>query len=67
MNSMVERLMRDPEFAGLAARMIVKDTALFREMCADAGGEAGVFEELAGERAEHIVPVTDGSAVVRGR
>jgi 3-hydroxyisobutyrate dehydrogenase len=67
MKSMVDRLMRDPEFADLAARMIVKDTALFHEMCAEAGVEAGVFEELAGERAEHIVPVTDGSAVVRGR
>jgi 3-hydroxyisobutyrate dehydrogenase-like beta-hydroxyacid dehydrogenase len=62
MTSMVERLMRDPEFADLAARMIVKDTALFREMCAEAGVEAGVLEELAGERAEHIVPVLDGSA-----
>ena len=62
MTSMVERLMRDPEFADLAARMIVKDTALFREMCAEAGVEAGVLEELAGERAEHIVPVLGGSA-----
>jgi 3-hydroxyisobutyrate dehydrogenase len=56
MTSMVDRLMRDPEFAVLAARMIVKDTALFHEMCAEAGVEAGVLEELAGERAEHIVP-----------
>jgi 3-hydroxyisobutyrate dehydrogenase len=59
MTSMVDRLMRDPEFAGLAARMIVKDTALFREMCAEAGVEAGALEELAGERAEHIVPMVD--------
>jgi 3-hydroxyisobutyrate dehydrogenase len=67
MNSMVERLMRDPEFAGLAARMIVKDTALFREMCADAGVEAGVLGELAGERAEHIVPVLGGPAGAQTR
>jgi 3-hydroxyisobutyrate dehydrogenase len=67
LTSMVDRLMRDQEFAGLAARMIVKDTALFREMCAEAGVEAGVFAALAGERAEHIVPVVDGSALVRGR
>jgi 3-hydroxyisobutyrate dehydrogenase len=67
MTSMVERLMRDPEFAGLAARMIVKDTALFHEMCAEAGVEAGVLEELAGERAGHIVPVVDSSAGAPGR
>ena len=65
--SMADRLMRDPEFADLAARMIVKDTALFRELCAEAGVAAGALEELAGERAEHIVPVVGGSAGLPGR
>ena len=64
---MADRLMRDPEFADLAARMIVKDTALFRELCAEAGVAAGALEELAGERAEHIVPVVGGSAGLPGR
>jgi 3-hydroxyisobutyrate dehydrogenase-like beta-hydroxyacid dehydrogenase len=57
MSSMVERLMRDPDFADLASRMIVKDTALFHEMCAEAGVSPGALEELAAQRAEHIVPV----------
>lgn len=61
MTSMVDRLMRDPEFADLAARMIAKDTALFREMCAEAGVDARVLEELAGDRAGHIVPALDSS------
>lgn len=56
MTSMVDRLMHDPEFAGLAVQMIVKDTALFREVCADADVDADVLGELAGRRAEHIVP-----------
>jgi 3-hydroxyisobutyrate dehydrogenase len=63
MTSMVDRLMRDPDFAGLAARMIVKDTALFRDICADAGVQAGVLGELAGERARHVVPVVEGPVV----
>jgi 3-hydroxyisobutyrate dehydrogenase len=67
MTSMVERLMPDPEFADLAARMIVKDTALFHEMCAEAGVQASVLEELAGERAGHIVPVVGTSAGAHGR
>jgi 3-hydroxyisobutyrate dehydrogenase-like beta-hydroxyacid dehydrogenase len=54
--SMADRLMHDKEFADLAARMIVKDTALFRDICADAGVDAAVLAELAGKRAEHIVP-----------
>jgi hypothetical protein len=47
--------------------MIVKDTALFHEVCAEAGVEARVLEELAGERAAHIVPVLDGSAGAHAR
>ncbi|HEX3781275.1 MAG TPA: NAD(P)-dependent oxidoreductase [Pseudonocardiaceae bacterium] len=64
LTSMVERLMRDPDFADLASRMIVKDTALFGELCAEAGVEPGVLQELAGERAEHIVPAVAASAVL---
>lgn len=61
MISMVDRLMRDQAFADLAVQMIVKDTALFREICADAGVDADVLGELAGKRAEHIVPMLDAS------
>jgi 3-hydroxyisobutyrate dehydrogenase-like beta-hydroxyacid dehydrogenase len=67
MLSMYDRLMVDQEFADLAARMIAKDTALFKEMCAEAGVGSGALGELAGERVEHIVPLINGSPLTRVR
>lgn len=56
LDSIITRLLPDPEFRAHAATMIEKDTRLFQQYLREAGLPRSVLESLAEERIEHIVP-----------
>ncbi len=56
LNSLVDTLMKDPEFAMHAAKMVEKDTRLFQQACRQHGVMQTKLEDLAVDRITHITP-----------
>jgi 3-hydroxyisobutyrate dehydrogenase len=56
LNSLVDVLMKDPDFAMHAAKMIEKDTRLFQRACRQRGVPPTKLEDMAVDRITHITP-----------